>query len=497
MSVINTNYLALVSQNNLTKSQGALGSAIERLSSGLRINSAKDDAAGQAIANRFTANIKGLTQATRNANDGISIAQTTEGALNEINNNLQRVRELTVQAANGSNSASDLESIQAEITQRLDEINRVSEQTQFNGVRVLAADNSLTVQVGANDNETISVNLKEITASTLGLSTFTVSGDKAATVADLKNDFSATGNVSYSVSGTATDYFVDVVSGKVTNGADAATAAQSYVDAATGKLTQRTGNTDIAHADDQTAIIAEIATAAAAAGANNVATFSLGGVTWSGTVVNATTGEGSYSAKIDGKDVTLNVNTAGDAVTATGASLRFNDDAGAFDAATSKFTTHSTNTTAQESDVLKAGGSLSGGTLTVDSVDYDVDGNGGIKLAGEVQFIKDAGTSNASIVAQSKAAEATRNPLEALDQALATVDNFRSELGAVQNRFQSTITNLSNTVTNLSAARSRIEDADYAVEVSNMTRAQILQQAGTSVLAQANQVPQGVLSLLR
>lgn len=135
--VINTNSLSLFTQNNLNKSQSSLSSAIERLSSGLRINSAKDDAAGQAIANRFTSNIKGLTQASRNANDGISIVQTTEGALNEINNNLQRVRELSVQAANGSNSDSDLDSIQAEITQRLSEIDRVSGQTQFNGVKVL------------------------------------------------------------------------------------------------------------------------------------------------------------------------------------------------------------------------------------------------------------------------------------------------------------------------------------------------------------------------
>src|SRR5690606_8123886 len=135
MSVINTNSLSLVAQNNLTKSQSALGSAIERLSSGLRINSAKDDAAGQAIANRFTANIKGLTQAGRNANDGISLAQTTEGALNEINNNLQRVRELTVQSQNATNSESDRQSIQDEITQRLAEIDRVSKQTQFNGTK--------------------------------------------------------------------------------------------------------------------------------------------------------------------------------------------------------------------------------------------------------------------------------------------------------------------------------------------------------------------------
>ncbi|CAM7440163.1 Phase 1-I flagellin [Citrobacter sedlakii] len=167
--VINTNSLSLLTQNNLNKSQSSLSSAIERLSSGLRINSAKDDAAGQAIANRFTANIKGLTQASRNANDGISVAQTTEGALSEINNNLQRVRELTVQATNGTNSDSDLSSIQAEITQRLNEIDRVSGQTQFNGVKVLASKNTLTIQVGANDGETIDINLKEINSQTLGL----------------------------------------------------------------------------------------------------------------------------------------------------------------------------------------------------------------------------------------------------------------------------------------------------------------------------------------
>src|SRR5690606_16941112 len=163
MSVINTNALSLVAQGNLQKSQSALGTAIERLSSGLRINSAKDDAAGQAIANRFTSNIRGLTQATRNANDGISIAQTTEGALNEINNNLQRVRELSVQAANGTNSETDLQSIHDEITQRLEEIERVSAQTQFNGTNVLAKNQSLRIQVGANDNETIDIKLKEIT----------------------------------------------------------------------------------------------------------------------------------------------------------------------------------------------------------------------------------------------------------------------------------------------------------------------------------------------
>lgn len=175
--VINTNSLSLITQNNINKNQSALSSSIERLSSGLRINSAKDDAAGQAIANRFTSNIKGLTQAARNANDGISVAQTTEGALSEINNNLQRIRELTVQASTGTNSDSDLDSIQDEIKSRLDEIDRVSGQTQFNGVNMLAKDGSMKIQVGANDGQTISIDLQKIDSSTLGLKGFSVSGN--------------------------------------------------------------------------------------------------------------------------------------------------------------------------------------------------------------------------------------------------------------------------------------------------------------------------------
>src|SRR5690554_6312825 len=174
MSVINTNITALIGQQNLTKSASALQTSMERLSSGLRINSAKDDAAGQAIANRMSSQVNGLQQAQRNANDGISVAQTAEGALNQINDNLQRVRTLTVQSANGTNSQEDLNSIQAEISQRLTEINRISEQTDFNGVKVLASEQGLKIQVGANDSETININLKEINAKSLGLSSFSV-----------------------------------------------------------------------------------------------------------------------------------------------------------------------------------------------------------------------------------------------------------------------------------------------------------------------------------
>ena len=185
--VINTNTLSLLTQNNLSKSQSALNTAIQRLSSGVRINSAKDDAAGQAIANRFNSNIKGLTQAQRNANDGISLAQTTEGALNEVNTNLQRIRELTVQAANGSNSAADKTSIQAEIAQRMAEIDRTSAQTDFNGTKVLASNQNLSIQVGANDGEAIPIGLKKMDTTSLGLSGFSVSG-----LSDAITSFSST-----------------------------------------------------------------------------------------------------------------------------------------------------------------------------------------------------------------------------------------------------------------------------------------------------------------
>ncbi|ARF50066.1 MULTISPECIES: flagellin [Pantoea] len=309
MAVINTNTLSLVTQNNLSKSQSSLGTAIERLSSGLRINSAKDDAAGEAIANRFSSNINGLTVAARNANDGISLSQTAEGALTEVNNNLQRVRDLTVQAQNSSNSASDIDSIQAEVNQRMQEIDRVTKQTDFNGIKVLNTGSGSTTynfQVGAKDGETIGITISS------------------------------------------------------SDGFDLAAAGQSGT-------TQNTSSTT-------------------------------------------------------GQTVNGNART----------------------------------TSAIGFDVLK--GAVTGGT-------------GGTA----------AGTT----------------PLADIDKAIKAVDNQRSLLGASQNRFESTISNLNNTVTNLTAARSRIQDADYATEVSNMSRAQILQQAGSSVLAQANQVPQTMLSLLR
>ena len=417
--VINTNSLSLMAQNNLNKSQSSLGTAIERLSSGLRINSAKDDAAGQAISNRFTANIKGLTQASRNANDGISLAQTTEGALNEVNDNLQNIRRLTVQSQNGSNSASDLQSIQDEISQRLSEINRISEQTDFNGVKVLSGDQKLTIQVGANDGETIDIDLKDINAKTLGLDKFSVANpmDPAtqigATAVTQVGGTSTTTNTAVSTTSTGADtadLYQDVGgSGDyyVKKGADT---FKATMDPATGKYTY-----DVSDATTK--------------------------ITATGTETKVTT-------------VPVTTTTGGKTVSGlgTGEELR---------------------------TLTEANGNANGYAIK----GKDADGN-------DAYFKVTKGD-------QIQTSAKTADPLATLDKALSQVDQLRSSLGAVQNRFDSVINNLNSTVNNLSASQSRIQDADYATEVSNMSRANILQQAGTSVLAQANQSTQNVLSLLR
>nr|WP_321330378.1 flagellin [Alcaligenes faecalis] len=447
MSVINTNYLALVSQNNLTKSQNSLGTAIERLSSGLRINSAKDDAAGQAIANRFTANINGLTQASRNANDGISVAQTTEGALNEINENLQRIRTLTVQATTGSNSKTDLDSIQAEIDQRLGEINRVAEQTQFNGVKVLASDQTLTVQVGAHDSETISINLQKIDSESLNLSKLAVSGmaqtiNKGDTISVAAGTTQITTAKSFVFLGNDD---APVTGSLVENG------GAHYIKTSGGQYFEATATEGTGAEAGVVTWKANSATANPPADTNNDADVAASSYTLQAPVdVDVEAG----SAKVD--------------VDFTGAA-------------------GSNNSLIKMGDDYFIRSADDSGNTTY----YKAEGADAAPVDGKVKFTVGAKVDAADIDG------VQASPLAAIDSALQQVDNLRSDLGAIQNRFQSTIANLNNTVNNLSAARSRIEDADYAVEVSNMTRSQILQQAGTSVLAQANQVPQTVLSLLR
>ncbi|MBY6031060.1 FliC/FljB family flagellin [Halomonas sp. DP8Y7-1] len=390
MSVINTNITSMIGQQNLNASKSALTTSMERLSSGLRINSAKDDAAGQAIANRMSAQISGLAQAQRNANDGISIAQTAEGGLNQINDNLQRVRELTVQAQNDTNSASDIDSIQQEVNERMAEIERIANETDFNGTKILSktGDTEISIQVGSEDNQKIGIEIK--------------------------------GNSSWN--------FADNVGTLNAGGFAQVNGESRSVDANGFDVLSKTATT--------TTATAEITALAATAEYT--------------TIDSAYTGTAQVVSYTD-----LEGNTAY-AITSDNAA-----DTAAY------------------------------------NLEFDADGNatiGGVLGGAEDVLARSSTTTIAN--GDNVTSYGESNALDTLDTALKAVDEQRSQLGAVQNRFESAITNLQTNETNLSAARSRIEDADYATEVANMTRAQILQQAGTSVLAQANQIPQSVLSLL-
>jgi len=490
--------------------------------------------------------------------------------LNEINNNLQRVRELSVQAANESNSDTDLDSIQDEIKQRLDEIDRVSRETDFNGVKVLGETaTTLKIQVGANDGQTISIGLRKVNADSLGLTGFNVNGkgetpNAAATKDSLKlagfdnlsGTAEANGSYKYSKTETITTTNVAATSadvfGKLANGSTVAFATTL------GGL-QASGSTTFTYAagtDSFTATSAAPATAAnvgnstflkAAVGETQAATVTIGGkstevkidsdgniaakdgtalyidsvgnltATGAGTVnlattqtladsmANASTGTGGTIVTADGVTFTA---TAGSDDISVAVNFSKADLKAQADASTSGYTANGYTVAATTGKVTQGGADVYvssetgtvGDLVTAETYDTDTTTEYYVQTSGAVTdntglriYENDDGFTTEATTAGA----ATPNALKAIDDALKDVDKLRGELGAVQNRFESTIANLNNTLTNLSSARSRIEDADYAVEVSNMTRAQILQQAGTSVLAQANQVPQGVLSLLR
>ena len=381
--IINTNIASLNAQRNLNASQNSLAVSLQRLSSGLRINSAKDDAAGLAISDRFMAQIKGLNQAARNANDGISLAQTAEGALGEVTNNLQRIRELAVQSSNATNSTSDRAALQAEVAQLLNEIDRVANQTSFNGVKLLDGSFSGAVfQVGANAGESI-----------------TVASITDANVAAIGSVSQASGPALTVSASAITGFATAIAAGGVTlNGVDigAIGSATSSAERA-GQLVNAINNTSAQH-----------------------------GV---GAVYNTATGQITLSSAA--------------AVTVAG-------------------TTNSATVAGY------ANGSLGSVTTTTGIGGLDVSSYANAQLA-----------------------------IQLADSALATVNSTRATLGAVQNRFSSVVANLQTAAENLSASRSRIMDADFAAETANLTRAQILQQAGTAMLAQANAQPNNVLALLR
>jgi len=394
--VINTNTMSLNAQRNLSTSGSSLATTIQRLSSGSRINSAKDDAAGLAISERFGTQIRGTDVAIRNANDGISLAQVAEGSLSEIGNNLQRVRELAVQSSNATNSASDRKALQAEVTQLVSEIDRVAKQSDFNGTKLLDGSfSSQLFQVGANAGQAIAIDkVVNAKASALGEATFATAGKIVVDGGDLAN-----GTIgAMTVGGIALG---DVKFDYVTGDDDANQAAA--VKAITAAISSKLGETGL------------LATQAVDANGAAIA----GEITLT-------------SVKADAKLADL--------------------------------------------AVAGAGASVAGVTTT------DVTAGTAASHLSDLKIDTVAGAQQA---------------LEIVDKALGSINSTRADLGAVQNRFTSVVANLQTSTENLSASRSRIKDTDFAKETAELTRTQILQQAGTAMLAQANQVPQNVLSLLR
>nr|MCH9640057.1 flagellin [Betaproteobacteria bacterium] len=461
--IINSNIASLTAQRNLNSSQNALNTSLERLSSGLRINSAKDDAAGLAISERFTSQIRGLNQAARNANDGISLAQTAEGALGEIGNNLQRIRELAVQSANATNSASDRASLQAEVAQLTAEVTRVASQTQFNGLNLLDGSFlSQSFQVGANANQTIDIssigdaratalgsNILTTTGTVVGIPTAGASdvsaGNNIASETDLvlTNNKGATGAIAYAADASAAD-IATAINAAASGIGITATASSS---ATLGSLGDTGTVSATLNGQSISAVVTDTSDLSGLAAAINGAQ-SLTGVT------------ASFATPSDKSTITLTTSDGRDIALAdfnnSGTTKTVNFAAG--------------NTTRTLTGGTTADSSIAVGTLEISSTEGRiVAGNAGTDVfatATSASSFNSVATADISTAANAQTAIAT------LDAALNTINSSRGDLGAVQNRFTSTIANLQTAAENLSASRSRIQDADFAQETASLTRGQ-------------------------
>jgi flagellin len=485
--VINTNVASLNSQRNLDKSQGMLSTSLQRLSSGLRINSAKDDAAGLAISERFSSQIRGMDQARRNANDGISMAQTAEGALSSTGNILQRIRELAVQSANATNSASDRTALQQEVTQLSSELDRIAQTTEFNGQKLLDGTNSNVYQVGANANQTITSTTANFRTSAYGNNR--IGASAAAATGDLTAN-SATNAVTSNAAVSSRVVAGGVTINGATGSANVAYAAGDSAKTFAANINAQTGTTGVT-ATARTEFDLTAFTASASYSINmssnntteQAISFTVGstlngdGLSGAINAINEQSGKTGVSAKLNsaGTGITL-VNDAGQNITITA--------------------NVGSNTLTVGGQATASGATAVGtGQVTLDSDrSFNV-------VASETASFFNAATSASQLqkveqVDVSTVAGANRT-IAIVDGALQATNGQRAKFGALQSRFENTISNLQTAGENMSASRSRIRDADFASETSNLTKAQVLQQAGTAMLAQANALPQQVLSLLR
>ncbi len=468
---VNTNVTSMRAQGNLNKAQTATATSMERLASGLRINSAKDDAAGLQISNRMTSQINGIGVAMRNANDGISIAQTAEGAMQESTNILQRMRDLSLQSANGSNSASDREAMQKEISSLQTELTRIADTTSFGGQKLLDGSyGTQKFQVGSNANETISVSLSDVSANALGqhqkTGAGTVLGIAAAAGTAYGNVTGATGIILSGPNGTsvATDV----------SGGDALAAANTLNALGTGVEAKTTVSVELA------------GFTAADNGTLDIGTDSYDLSKFNGSMADLATaiGKDGHTATFDTTTNKLTIeaeNVAGiKAVGPAGGTLTMQ-------------TISSSGAAVGAADTVDAGGVVVNSELSFSSsAAFTVTGTGATALtatagASTLSTIKDVDIGTAS---------GAQDALAVIDAALAGIDSQRADLGAVQNRMNFTLNNLGNIQNNVSDARSRIQDVDFAAESAQLSKQQILSQSSSSMLAQANQLPQVALSLL-
>jgi flagellin len=476
---LNTNIDSLNAQRNLTTSKSGLSQALQRLSSGLRINSAGDDAAGLAISNQFTTQINGTNQAVRNANDAISETQTAGGALATLNDNLQSIRTLAVESANGSNSAQDRAALDQQVQQQIAEITRIASQTSFNGQKVLdGSSGTTTYQVGANVGNTISINLAQ-----------GVRADQIGQVA------TSTGGVVTAVALTGSNLTIQVGSGTAaTIGASVAGTGAGETNSSAFAKVQAINSAGVA---GLTASASTTATGAAAfsniTGGSAGTTYAL---TINGVAIYAAGTAIATGQVLTGSNVASQINlyssqtgvSAG--LSATGA-LQLTATDGR-DISQTETVTAGTGGTGTGAGIVAA---TTKGTVTLSAASNIVIGGAGAPdigfVAGSIS-LGNATLANANVLTVA----AANSTIAAIDSALATVSGFQSQLGAIQNRFTSTVSNLQATSQNLTSSRSTIQDADFAAETANLTKSQVLQQAGISVLAQANQEPQLILKLL-
>lgn len=490
--IINTNIASLTAQRNLSTSQSALQVSIERLSSGLRINSAKDDAAGLAISERMTGQINGLDQARRNANDGISLAQTAEGALSSVGDALQRIRTLAVQSANASNSASDRQALNAEVTQLTAEVDRLSTTAEFNGLKLLDGSfGSATFQVGANANQTITATTANFRTAQYG--NYRI-GALAATATNPVGDLvqGSTANAIASNAAAANR----VAGGNITiNGAvgsaTVTVAAGASAKTAAQQINAQTANTGVTATAltqfDLTALTAS-ASYSLDVTSNNATpvtiAFTVGATVNADGLSAAVQAFNDVSAKTG---VTAQVNSAGTGVTLTnsaGENITVANNAASTAAVTVGGTATAAGASAIGTGQLILDSSKSFNVVAANTTDFFT----AASAAGQLQAVSQLDVGSVA---------AANRSLSIVDAALAAVNGQRAQFGALQSRFENTISNLQTTSDNLSASRSRIRDADFAVETAALTRGQILQQAGTAVLAQANALPNNVLTLLK